>query len=122
MGIIPAVDLNDLARLGNHAVSALELAAGVPASARSAFCNLAGVPTDPTAVTLSVQKPDGTVLTYVWPILGGANGLLTRESVGRFFQDVSFDRATRWTWSLSSTGVVQSSTGDGEVWVRASAF
>lgn len=88
-------DIGDLIRFGNPSQD--DDSAG--------FTNLIGMATDPTAVTLVVQKPDGTKLTYGWPT-AGANGTLTRESAGRFYADVPIDQAGKWQFRLSGTGAV----------------
>lgn len=107
---IPAVNVGDLPRLGNHTGTNSDL------SERTAF-NIEGEPTDPTAVTLTINKPTGVVLTYGWPA-PGANGSLTREEAGRFFTDVLLDQPGRWVWKLTGTGLVQASTGDLELWAH----
>lgn len=88
-------DVGDLERVGNPSQD----------TASAAFTTLAGTPTDPTAVTLVVQKPDGTQLHYGWPS-AGADGTLTRESAGRFYFDVTIDQSGTWRFRLAGTGAV----------------
>lgn len=88
-------DIGDMQRFGNPSQD----------TASAAFTNLPGTPTDPTAVTLVVQKPDGTQLAYGWPS-SGVNGTLTRESAGRFYFDVLMDQAGKWQFRLAGTGAV----------------
>jgi hypothetical protein len=88
-------DIGDMMRFGNYS----------GATESAAFTNLAGVATDPSAVTLTVQKPDGSELVYGWPS-AGTNGTLTRESAGRFYFDVIIDQAGRWRFKLVGTGTV----------------
>lgn len=88
-------DIGDLERFGNPSQD----------TTSAAFTNLAGTATDPTAVTLIVQKPDGTQLVYGWPS-AGANGTLTRESAGRFYFDVLIDQSGKWQQRLAGTGTV----------------
>ena len=90
-----AYDIGDQVRFGNYS----------GASSAAAFANLAGTATDPTAVTLTVEKPDGTELVYGWPS-AGANGTLTRESAGRFYFDVTLNASGRWRYRLVGTGAV----------------
>ncbi len=88
-------DKGDRIRLGNHS------ALGV-----SAFKNSTGTDTDPTAVTLKVKDPEGTVVTYSWPTGSPA---LTRETTGRFYIDLDLpDNALVGTWyyRLAGTGTV----------------
>jgi len=92
-------DIGDGVRIGNHAID--------PATAGQtgfqAF-TVAGAATDPTTVELTIRKPDGTFLEYGWPS-AGANGTLTKESVGRFYFDVLIDLPGKWSFRLAGTGV-----------------
>jgi hypothetical protein len=88
-------DVGDMYRFGNYS----------GATEAAAFTNLAGVATDPTAVTLTIQKPDASELFYGWPS-AGASGTLVRESAGRFYADVIIDQAGRWRYKLVGTGAV----------------
>lgn len=58
---------------------------------------VAGVLTDPTAVTLSVRKPDGTVVAYVPP--GIAN-----PSVGVYTLQLVVDQVGSWAYEWAGTG------------------
>lgn len=87
-------DIGDLERIGNHA-----------ASGAAAFADISGTATDPTAVTLSVRKPDGTRLVYGWPS-DGANGAVVKDETGRFHVDVLLDQAGNWLYRLAGTGDV----------------
>jgi len=121
MSIIPAVNVGELPRFGNHGVTVIELAAGVPPDARAPFTDLNGAAVDPTSVTLHVLKPDGSTLAYGWPVTA-TNGTLTKESTGRFYMDVLIDQAGRWKINQSGTGLAQTTTGDYEVWANGSTF
>jgi hypothetical protein len=92
--------IGDMIRFGNFSLA--EDANGVAAEA---FTNVEGAPADPTTVTLTIQKPDATTLVYTWPT-AGPNGVLTRESAGRFYRDVAIDQSGRWTQSMVGTGNV----------------
>ena len=91
------------------------VALGNPSSSlgSAAFTNAAGVATDPTSVTLTVRKPSGSTLVYGWPA-AGANGTLTRESVGRFYFDVTITEGGTWEYQLAGVGAVEA-TAHGEV-------
>jgi hypothetical protein len=67
-----------------------------------------GTATDPTAVTLTVKKPDNTHLVYAWPTPGAGQLPLTKEAgqTGRFYADVLLDQAGEWTYHLAGTGAV----------------
>lgn len=101
-----AVDIGDVERIGNYS----------GASGAAAFATLAGTATDPTAVTLVVQKPDGDRLVYGWPS-AGADGLLVRESAGRFYADVAIDQSGMWSYRLAGTGAV-TAAAEGRVRVQ----
>lgn len=88
-------DIGDLIRFGNPSQD----------TASAAFTTLAGTPTNPTAVTLVVQKPDLTQLHYGWPS-AGADGTLTNESAGRFYFDVLITASGTWRFRLAGTGTV----------------
>jgi hypothetical protein len=62
-----------------------------------------GVATDPTTVTLTIRKRDGTTLVYGWPSAAD-DGLLVREAVGRFYRDVEMDLDGKWVYELKGTG------------------
>jgi hypothetical protein len=89
-----AIDIGDRRRIGNHA-----------ASGAAAFTDLDGVTTDPTAVTLTIRKPNGATLLYGYPT-PGVSGSLTREALGRFYADVTLDVAGVWKIELGGTGAV----------------
>jgi outer membrane protein assembly factor BamB len=87
-------DIGDLERIGNHV-----------ASGAAAFAVADGTATDPTAVTLTVEHPDGTTAVYGWPS-AAANGTLTREATGRFYFDVALSASGKWSYKLVGTGAV----------------
>lgn len=89
------VDIGDKIRFGNPSQD----------TDSAAFTNLAGAATDPGAVVLLIQKPDGSQLEYGWPA-AGADGTLTRESAGRFYIDIDIDQSGKWQQRLSGTGVI----------------
>lgn len=89
------VDVGDVERIGNPS----------QATDSAAFTTLAGTPTDPTAVTLVVQKPDGTFLHFGWPV-AGTDGMLTHEAAGRFYIDVFIDQSGTWRFREAGTGAV----------------
>jgi hypothetical protein len=101
------VDQGDLVRFGNYSA----------APGAAPFTNLAGTPTDPTAVTLTVARPGAPNLVYGWPS-AGADGTLTKESAGRFYFDVVIDRAGTWLYLLVGTGAVTAAS-EGELVVTA---
>jgi hypothetical protein len=92
-------DCGDMYRFGNPSQS----------SAAAPFTTLAGTATNPSAVTLIVQKPDGTKLHYGWPV-AGVDGVLTNESAGRFFADILIDQSGTWRFRLQGTGAVSAAS------------
>lgn len=88
-------DIGDMIRFGNPSQD----------TASAAFADIAGTATDPTAVELAIQKPDGSQLVYGWPA-AGTDGTLTRESAGRFYADVLIDQSGTWRFRLAGTGAV----------------
>lgn len=100
------VDVGDLESLGNPSQD----------TESEAFTDQAGTATDPTAVTLTIRKPDGTRLVYGWPG-AGVSGTLTRESAGRFYANVAIDQSGTWQWRLAGTGAVTAAS-EGELHVN----
>jgi hypothetical protein len=101
-------DIGDLIRLGNPSQDATS----------AAFTNLSGTPTDPTAVTLTIVKPDGSKLVYGYPS-AGTNGTLVRESAGRFYAEVLLDQGGKWLQRLEGIGAVQAAA-EGDLRVNRS--
>lgn len=93
-------DIGDRDRIGNPA---LDPALGIPLAAPPEAFTTNGTATDPTAVLLTIKKPDLSVLAYGWPT-PGASGGLTRESAGRFYVEVTYDMAGTWNYRLEGTG------------------
>ena len=87
-----AYDVGDRLRLGNHSGN----------TATTAFKNSAGVDTDPTAITLRLEKPDGTATTYTH----NGTPALTRETTGRYYVDVDLDQSGVWAAELKGTGAI----------------
>lgn len=93
---IRSYDTDDRVRLGNHSTN----------TATGPFTTVGGVVTDPTDVVLTVGEPDGTATVYRYPTPGVGETLLTRESAGRFYADVTLDAAGLWAYRLAGTGAV----------------
>lgn len=64
---------------------------------------VAGVPTDPTAATVTVTKPDGSTTAATWP------GTLSRDGAGVFHLDVVLDQPGLYRWRLAGTGTAAAS-------------
>lgn len=89
--------LGDRLRIGNHA-----------GSGAAAFTDLHDVVTDPTSVVLTIRHTDGTLKVYGYPSEED-DGLLTRETTGRFYRDVTLDVPGVWRIKLDGTGAVVAS-------------
>ena len=83
-------------RVGNE--STLRDAAG---NAIGAFKNSAGLDTDPTGVTIGVEKPNGVVTTYTYSL-----ATVLKETTGRFYVDLTPDVAGVWSVKETGTGTV----------------
>lgn len=101
-------DRGDRLRIGNQT-----------GGTRAAFTDINGTAADPTTVLLTLRQPDGTLQHYGWP-LTAADGLLTRETLARFYRDVTVDQSGYWDWRLASTGDPETAE-EGRFWVRPSA-
>lgn len=73
-------DINDIARM-------------------SVAFTVSGVATDPTAVTGTVRKPDGTTTNYTV-----TTGQIVKDSTGNYHLDVTVDQAGHWMYKLVGTG------------------
>ncbi len=96
------VDIGDRDRIGNPSVDPVT---GSPLAAPPRAFTTGGAAADPSDVRLTVQRPNGDELVYGWPA-PGVDGMLTRESVGRFYADVTYDEAGTWVYRLEGTGSV----------------
>lgn len=81
------------------------------------FTNLAGVVTDPTAVTFKMKKPDGTTTTYVY----GTDAELVKSATGIYYVDWTFTMADSHKYRFAGTGTVTTSD-EGTILVRRSWF
>jgi hypothetical protein len=88
-------DIGDVVRFGNYS----------GAEGAEAFQDIDGIITDPIAVVLVVQRPDGSQLVYGWPTAGD-DGPLTKEATGRFYADVEIDQSGKWRYRLEGDGIV----------------
>lgn len=104
------VDIGDMRRIGNHSTDPVT---GLP-TGLAAFTDEGGDETDPTEVRLTIRKPDGTQLVYVWPTADVDELDLTKEdaATGRFYADVEIDQAGNWPIRLQGTGTVTAAAED----------
>lgn len=71
--------------------------------AKGLFFDGSDVPSDPTSVTVKVQKPDGTETTYVYLV----SGAVVKDAVGQYHIDILGDQVGLWYYRWEATGVVQ---------------
>ena len=106
-------------RLGNHALTAEEAAAGVPE--RLAFVERVDgvlVPADPDAVTMGLTAPTGETRTFGWPDAGPTDtGTLEAESTGRFYVDWTPEAGEDglWRWQMDARWTLGTSQSDQDV-------
>jgi hypothetical protein len=84
-------------------------------STATAF-TVGGVATDPTTVTLKIEEPDGTEVSYTY-----AAAQITRASAGSYYKDVTVDQAGTHTYRWVGTGAVAAVDED-SFYVLASVF
>lgn len=67
----------------------------------------AGVVTDPTALTLTVKKPDGTSTVYTYTV----GPTIVRDSLGNYHANIDLDSAGWWRYSWIGTGAAAFAEG-----------
>jgi hypothetical protein len=87
-------------------------------SAGDGFKDAAGTLTDPTTVTLKIEKPSGTETTYTYAAVQ-----ITRDSAGRFYKQITPAAGEHGVWHYRwiGTGAVTAAT-EGAFFVRESRF
>lgn len=76
-----------------------------------------GVLTDPSTLTISYRKPNGTEVTKTY----GTDPEVVRQSVGVYHLNVTCDSAGEWAGRVSASGLA-SGAGETSWHVRASRF
>ena len=66
-----------------------------------------GVLADPATLTVKFEKPDATVVTYVY----GTDVELVKTAVGKYHVEYTLDQSGWWEWRQTSTGVVTAQQG-----------
>ncbi len=97
-----ATNVGDMLRFGNPLI---DPATGQPLASPPGAFSTGGTAVDPDGVSLTIQRPDQTQLTYGWPG-SGTDGVLTREAPGRFYADVILDQPGTWKFKLAGSGTV----------------
>lgn len=77
---------------------------------------VSSVVTDPTAITLKVKDPDGTITTYTY-----AGGSITKDSTGVYHKDLSVSNDGVWYYRFEGTGTCQAAS-ENKFIVRKSEF
>ena len=75
-----------------------------------------GTLTDPTTVTITVERPDGDETSYSYPGVS-----ITRESAGRFSVNFSPTTGGVHHWRIAGPGAVAAAV-EGAFFVRSSRF
>jgi hypothetical protein len=57
--------------------------------------------TDPTAVVFIIRQPDETQTTYTY---GGVDGVIIKDSTGKYHADISTTQAGDWLMRWEGTG------------------
>jgi hypothetical protein len=70
-----------------------------------------GILTDPTGVTATVRKPDGTTTAYAYP------ATIVKDGVGLYHLDVTVDQSGEWTYKFVGTGTA-ADVGPGIFYVK----
>lgn len=83
----------------------------------SASFAIAGVATDPTAVTCKVRTPAGTITTYTY----GTDAALVRDDIGIYHVDVTASSAGIWDYRFAGTGACVAAT-EAEFFIEPSDF
>lgn len=65
---------------------------------KATFTDIAGVEADPTAITLKVKAPSGTVTTYTYP------GTVVRQSTGVYYYDFPVTASGTHFYNWAGTG------------------
>lgn len=87
---IKSYNVGHRVRLGNHSSD----------STTGAITDVNGDAVDPTDITLQLDAPDGTSTVYAF------NGTppLSKETVGRYYTDATFDQEGMWSYRMAWTG------------------
>jgi len=73
---------------------------------------VSGSATDPTAITMKVKNPAGTVATYTYAL-----SEITKSATGIYYKDVSVTSSGTWYYSMTGTGTC-AAAAEGKVFVR----
>ena len=79
--------------------------------------SVAGSAVDPTAVTLQIRDPDGTVTTYTYA-LGG----VTKLATGSYTRPLTLNVSGKWWYRYTGSGSYRATTGDKVITVDSSEF
>jgi hypothetical protein len=113
---VQTVSVASTVRVGNHALTPEEAAAGL--TPRDPFVDADGAPTDPSSVLVVLQAPSGEARTFAYPTPGPTDtGPVEQESAGRFYVDWTPADAEDglWRWTLAGAMAFGSSLADQDV-------
>lgn len=92
--------------------------AGATMDIRVTFEDWANAATDPTTVTCTSLKPDGTETTYTY----GTDSELTKSSTGNYMLTITASQPGQWGYRWLTTGTGTTTALEGAVHVMQSAF
>jgi uncharacterized protein YfaS (alpha-2-macroglobulin family) len=77
-----------------------------------AYATTLGDPADPTDISLTITRPDGSEDSYAY-----SAATVERDALGVYSVDVVLDETGRWLWRWAGTGDVTGAAA-GEILVR----
>ncbi len=89
---------------------------GDVARLRASFRDADNFPADPTTVSLVVQAPNNTQITYTYDALE-----IQRSSVGEYFYDLSILQAGAYLYQYTGTGAIQA-VEEGRITVQSTTL
>jgi hypothetical protein len=97
---------------------------GTVSRIRGVFTDTAGALVDPAFITCTLEEPNGTVATHVYPAdADPLTGTLTRNSIGDYSTDVDLVLSGLWHYRFSATSIGNTKTaGEGSLIVRNTAI
>lgn len=75
------------------------------------------VATDPTTITLKVENPNGTEVSYTYAL-----SEITKSATGVYYKVIQMSISGNWTYKWVSTGAVADESEDYTIYIRDSVF
>jgi hypothetical protein len=110
---VQSVTVATTVRVGNHALTAAEQAAGVPD--REPFVDPTGTPIDPSSVAIWLTAPTGQVRSFAYPTPGPTDeGAVAKETTGRYYVDWTPDTPEDGVWRWYLVGAMSLGAGQSD--------